>query len=128
MGYVVNLEAKTLANENFREVLFTSSFGQLVVMKLLPGEEIGAEVHKLDQFIRLESGTAKAILDAEEFELSDGWAVVIPAGTNHNIINTSATEPAKLYTIYMPPEHRDGTIHATKTDAVADDQDHYQAA
>lgn len=125
-GYVVELEKKTLANENFREVLYTSTHGQLVVMSLLPNEEIGAEVHHLDQFIRIEKGEVKVILDNEESILTDGGAVIIPAGTNHNIINTSATEQVKLYTLYMPPEHRDGTIHKTKAEAQADEADHFQ--
>lgn len=128
MGYAIDLEAKTKQNENFREVLYTSKFGQLVVMHLLPNEEIGMEVHKLDQFIRVEAGEALAVLDGVETKLSDGWAVVIPAGTQHNIINTSAENPVKLYTIYMPPEHKDGTIHKTKEDALLDEQDHYQEA
>lgn len=126
MGYAINLEAKTLENEYFREVLYTAEHCQLVVMHLLPSEEIGEEMHHLDQFIRLESGEALAILDGQETKLSDGWAVVIPAGTKHNIINTSAENPVKLYTIYTPPEHKDGTIHKTKAEAMADEHDHFQ--
>lgn len=124
MGYVVNLESKTLENVNFREVLFTAKHCQLVVMSIPVGEDIGEEVHTLDQFIRVEAGTAKAILDGVETDLSDGWAVVVPAGAKHNIINTG-TDILKLYTVYSPPEHRDGTIHATKADAMADENDHY---
>lgn len=124
MGYVVNLESKTLENVNFREVLFTAKNCQLVVMSIPVGEDIGEEVHTLDQFIRVEAGTAKAILDGVETDLFDGWAVVVPAGAKHNIINTG-TDILKLYTVYSPPEHRDGTIHATKADAIADENDHY---
>lgn len=127
MGYVTNIEKDTLENDNFRKVLFTAKHSQLVLMHLQPGEEIGAEVHELDQFIRVEAGTGKTIMDGNETEIADGSAIVIPAGTNHNIVNTSQTEPMKLYTIYSPPEHRDGTVHKTKADAIADTEDHYQA-
>lgn len=117
-GYIVNIEEKTLENEYFREVLFTSVHSQLVVMALAPGEEIGMEVHpEHDQFIRFESGQGLVIMDGEESAVSDGFAVVIPAGTMHNVINTS-TEVMKLYTIYSPPEHPEGTIHKTKADAL----------
>lgn len=124
-GYIVNIEEKTKVNEYFREVLFTAKNCQLVVMSLKPGEEIGEEVHTLDQFLRIESGEGKAILDGQETAISDGSAIVVPAGTKHNFINTSSTEPLKLYTIYAPPEHRDGTIHKTKEEALADTKDHY---
>ncbi len=117
-GYIVDLEQKTLSNESFREVLYTAKNSQLVVMTIQPGEDIGVETHEgHDQFIRVEAGTAKALLDGEEHELTDGFAVVIPAGTEHNIINTG-TDKLKLYTLYTPPEHPDGTIHATKSDAL----------
>ncbi len=117
-GYIVDLEKKTLSNENFREVLYTAKNSQLVVMTIQPGEDIGVETHEgHDQFIRVEAGTAKALLSGEEHELTDGFAVVIPAGTEHNIINTG-TDKLKLYTLYTPPEHPDGTIHATKSDAL----------
>lgn len=124
-GYVANIEKETEANENFRKVLYTAKFSQLVVMALEPLEEIGEEVHTLDQFIRVEKGTGKAVLDGAEHELADGSAIVIPAGTKHNVINTSETEPMKLYTIYSPPEHRDGVVHATKDDALADKTDEF---
>jgi len=91
-------------------------------MSLLPMEEIGEEVHGLDQFLRIESGTGKAVLDGVEHAIADGSAVVVPAGTRHNIINTSATDPMKLYTVYSPPDHIDGVIHATKADAIANDK------
>ncbi|HUD20949.1 MAG TPA: cupin domain-containing protein [Candidatus Saccharimonadales bacterium] len=126
-GYVVFIERETMENANFRKVLFTAKHSQLVLMSLRPGEEIGAEVHHLDQFIRVESGEGKAILDGEEHVLNDGTAVVVPEGVKHNIINTSTTEPMKLYTVYSPPEHRDGVVHETKEAALKDEQDHYQA-
>jgi mannose-6-phosphate isomerase-like protein (cupin superfamily) len=119
-GFSVNLEQKTQDNQFFREVLFTAPHSQLVVMSLLPNEEIGMEVHPaVDQFIRVEKGSAKAILDGAEHVLADGYAVVIPAGTNHNVINTSATDQLKLYTVYTPANHPEGTIHKTKAEAMA---------
>lgn len=122
-GYVVNIEEKTEENKSFREVLFTAPHSQLVIMTLQPGEDIGVEIHTVDQFIRIEEGEGKVILDGEETEISDGSAIVIPAGTEHNIVNTSASEKMHLYTIYSPPEHRDGTIHTTKAEALADTED-----
>jgi mannose-6-phosphate isomerase-like protein (cupin superfamily) len=124
-GYVVNIENATKENENFRKVLYTAKNSQLVVMSLAPGEEIGEEVHTLDQFIRIEKGKGKAVLDGTEHEIEDNWAVVIPAGVRHNVINTSDYLPMKLYTIYSPPEHRDGVVHATKEDAMADTTDEF---
>ena len=124
-GYIANIEEKTGANDYFREVLFTASHCQLVVMALKPSEDIGEEVHDtVDQFLRVESGEGKAILNDEETIISDGFAIVVPAGTKHNIVNTSATAPLKLYTLYAPAEHRDGTIHQTKAEALADTEDH----
>ncbi|MDD5147326.1 MAG: cupin domain-containing protein [Candidatus Daviesbacteria bacterium] len=124
-GYIINIEEKTLQNDYFREVLFTAPHSQLVVMSLLPGEEIGMEVHEtVDQFLRIEEGEGKAILDGEEHPISDGFAVVVPAGTQHNIVNTSADKKLKLYTIYSPAEHRDKTVHKTKQEALADTKDH----
>lgn len=124
-GYILNIEEKTLQNENFREVLYTAQHSQLVLMSLLPNEEIGMEVHEIvDQFIRVESGTGKAILNGEEHELSDGSAIVVPAGTKHNVINTSTDKKMKLYTVYSPAHHKDGTIHKTKEEAETDSQDH----
>ncbi len=116
-GYVTNIEKETLENENFRKVLYTANYSQLVVMSLKPQEEIGEEVHGLDQFIRIEKGQGKAVLNDQEYDIEDDFAIVIPAGTKHNIINTSEEEEMKLYTIYSPPEHQDGTIHPTKADA-----------
>ncbi|MCK9496634.1 MAG: cupin domain-containing protein [Dehalococcoidia bacterium] len=125
-GYVTNIETKTLENEYFREVLFTAERIQLVVMALQPGEEIGAEVHDdVDQFIRVEAGTGKAILDGEEHELVDGSIVVIPAGTHHNVVNSSDSQALKLYTIYSPPEHPDGTINKDKAAADAYEAEHH---
>lgn len=114
-GYIVNIEQETLNNSDYRRVLYTAKNSQLVVMNIQPGDEIGMEVHELDQFIRLEAGKAKAILDGVEHEISDDFAVVIPAGTEHNIINTGDTE-LKLYSVYSPPEHMIGTVHTTKSE------------
>jgi mannose-6-phosphate isomerase-like protein (cupin superfamily) len=126
-GYVINIEKKSLENEYFREVLFTAPHSQLVVMSLGPGEEIGLETHPdRDQFIRVESGAGKALLNGEESKLLDGSAVVVPAGTEHNIINTSETDALKLYTIYSPPEHKQGTIHKNKAEAVASEEEHHR--
>ncbi len=126
-GYVTNIETKTLENEFFREVLFTAERIQLVVMALQPGEEIGEEVHDdVDQFIRVEAGEGKTVLDGEESALGDGSIVVIPAGTRHNVINTSTTQALKLYTIYSPPEHPDGTINRDKAEALAYEAAHHQ--
>ena len=126
-GFVANIEKETLENENFRKVLYTSKNGQVVVMTLTPSEEIGMEVHEIsDQFFRIESGEGKVIIDGEEAIVSDGFAFVVPAGSQHNVINTSSEKPLKLYTIYMPPHHRDGVIHATKADAEADTTDVYE--
>jgi mannose-6-phosphate isomerase-like protein (cupin superfamily) len=120
-GYLTNIEKKTLDNTKFREVLFTGPHAQLVIMALKPGEEIGLETHEgVDQFIRVEAGRGMAFLDEKTQPLEDGSAVVIPAGTRHNIVNTSKNEPLKLYTIYSPPQHPDGTTHVTKADAEAD--------
>lgn len=124
-GYVVNIEEKTLANDYFREVLFTGPYSQLVVMSLLPNEEIGMEVHpNVDQFFRIEAGVGKVIMNGEEHVISDGTAIVVPAGTEHNIINTSGSGELRLYTIYTPPNHKDKTIHKTKAEAEADTEDH----
>lgn len=117
-GFSVNIEAKTKQNPHYREVLYTAPHSQLVVMTLQPGEEIGTETHaEGDQFIRVESGEGEAIVGGERHRLSDGVAVVIPAGAEHNVVNTSTTEPLRLYTIYSPPEHPHGTIHRTKKEA-----------
>ncbi len=125
-GYNVDIETRTLENDNFREVLFTGPHSQLVVMTLQPGEEIGTETHDdRDQFIRVEAGTGEAILDGERHPLQDGSAVVVPAGTEHNVVNTSPAEPLRLYTIYTPPEHPDGTVHRTKQEADEYERTHH---
>ena len=124
-GFVTNIEEKTLQNEHFREVLYTAAHSQLVVMSLLPSEEIGMETHNdVDQFIRIEKGTGQAILNGEMTDIKEGSAIVVPAGVIHNIINISPDQKMKLYTIYSPAHHKDGTIHATKGDAQEDEEDH----
>ena len=124
-GYIKNIEEETLKNENFRTVLYTAKSSQLVVMSLKPNEDIGEEVHELDQFIRIEEGDGVAILDGIEHEVHDDYAIVVPAGARHNVINKSAEKAMKIYTIYSPPEHKDGTIHITKEDAMKDEGDHF---
>ncbi len=124
-GFVTNIEQASIENEHFRKVLYTGQHVQLVLMSLAPGEEIGAEVHHLDQFIRVEAGEGQAILDGVTHELKDGSAIVVPKGAMHNIVNTSSDQPMKLYTIYAPPNHKDGTIHVTKADAEADEGEHF---
>ena len=121
-GYVANIEKLSLENEYFRQVLYTAKNCQLVVMSLAPSEDIGAEVHQLDQFIRCESGVGKAVLDDVEYGISDGFVVVVPAGAQHNITNTSSNKPLKLYTLYSPPNHKDGIVHRTKAEAEADEE------
>jgi len=118
-GYVGNIEKQTETNEYFRQVVYTGTYQQLVVMCLKPGEEIGTEVHdKVDQFFRIEIGAAKFVFnETEEHVVKAGEAVVVPAGTKHNVLNASTTESLKLYTIYAPPNHPDGTVHKTKADA-----------
>jgi len=117
-GYCVNIEKDTIENSNFRKVLYTGKHSQLVLMSLLPNEEIGMEVHPdNDQFFRFEQGKGKCIIDGNEYELENGVAVVVPAGAQHNIINTSDTEELKLYTIYSPAHHKDGIVRATKAEA-----------
>jgi mannose-6-phosphate isomerase-like protein (cupin superfamily) len=119
-GYVTNIEKDTLANEDFRRVLLTGPHTQLVLMTLQPGEDIGVETHDdVDQFIRVESGEGEAVLNGKHHQLGDGSAVVIPASVEHNIINTSSGVPLKLYTLYSPPQHEDGTVHRTKREAEA---------
>jgi len=123
-GFNTNIEKETLANENFRQVLYTSAHSQLVLMSLNPGEEIGMEVHpENDQFFRFEKGEGKCIIDGNEYAVRDGSAIIVPAGAQHNVINTSTTEKLKLYTIYSPAHHRDGVLHKTKIEAEADDEE-----
>ncbi|HTO99832.1 MAG TPA: cupin domain-containing protein [Anaerolineales bacterium] len=126
-GYFGPIEEQTLENINFRKVLFTGRFCQLVVMCLQPGEEIGNEVHEqVDQFFRVEEGEARFILKGTEQHLVPaGEAAIVPAGTYHNVINASTTHPLRLYTIYSPPNHPDGTIHKTRAEAqLAEEQEH----
>lgn len=118
-GYCANIEELTLANSYFRQVLFTAPHSQLVLMALQPGEEIGMEVHNdHDQFFRFEQGSGEVVIDGETHRVSDGFAVVVPAGAMHNVVNTG-DGVMKLYTIYSPAEHKDGTVHKTKADALA---------
>jgi len=118
-GYINNIEKLSLENDNFRRVLYTDKNSQLVVMSLLPKEEIGEEIHDVDQFLRVEKGNGKAILNDISQDIEDGSAIIVPAGTKHNLINTGDT-PMKLYTLYTPPHHRDGVVHKTKVDAESD--------
>jgi mannose-6-phosphate isomerase-like protein (cupin superfamily) len=120
-GFVKNIEDLTFKNENFRQVLYTARNCQLVIMALKPKEDIGMEVHELDQFFRVEEGKGEAILDGVHTPISAGFAVLVPAGTNHNIINTGSV-PLKLYTLYSPPNHRDGVVHFTRADALKDNE------
>ena len=124
-GYVTNIEKLSLENDNFRKVLYTDKNSQLVIMSLLSGEEIGEEVHEdVDQFLRVEKGAGVAILSGITHDLVDGSVVIVPAVTKHNLINTGA-DAMKLYTLYMPPHHKDGVTHATKADADADTTDEF---
>ena len=119
-GYIVQIEDATRDNQHYRRVLFTAKHSQLVLVNLKPGEEIGEEVHGMDQFIRFEEGEGTVVLDGEKHAVSDGFAVVIPAGTRHNVVNSGKTAPLKLYSLYSPPEHTDGIVHKTKQEADAD--------
>jgi mannose-6-phosphate isomerase-like protein (cupin superfamily) len=124
-GFIENIEKLSLSNNYFREVLFTGQHSQLVVMSLEPKEDIGMEVHQIvDQFLRVEKGEGTVLIDNIERKIKDGDAIIIPAGTEHNIINTSNTEKLKLYTLYSPPHHKDNTVHKTKAEALKDESDH----
>ena len=119
-GFISNIEKDTLDNQNFRKVLYTAKHCQLVLMKLSPSEEIGMEVHEdNDQFFRIEKGQGKCIIDGNEYDIADGTAIIVPAGARHNVINVSATDELKLYTIYSPAHHQDGIVMATKAEAEA---------
>jgi mannose-6-phosphate isomerase-like protein (cupin superfamily) len=120
-GYIANIEKLSLENENFRKVLYTDKQSQLVLMSLLPGEEIGEEVHDVDQFLRVEKGEGKAVMNGDAQDISDGSVILVPSGTKHNIIN-GTNGPMKLYTLYMPPHHRDGVVHKTKAEGEADSE------
>ncbi|OGE87864.1 MAG: cupin [Candidatus Doudnabacteria bacterium RIFCSPLOWO2_02_FULL_49_13] len=121
-GYKDNIERLTLANENFRQVLYTAKFSQLVLMSLKPGEEIGEEIHEGDQFFRLEKGQGRAAVAGASYDLAEGDVLIVPAGCKHNIINVSTTDFLKLYTLYSPPHHRDGVVHVTKQQAETDSE------
>ena len=124
-GFTTKLEKETLQNNSFRKVLYTAKYSQLVLMSLQPKEEIGMETHeKNDQFFRFESGQGKCIIDGNEYEVTAGDAVIVPAGAKHNVINTSDTGALKLYTIYSPPNHKDGVIRQTKKEAEAEEWRH----
>jgi len=123
-GYKQNIEDLTISNNNFREVVYTGENLQLVLMSLKPGEDIGSEVHEEnDQFFRIDKGNGKAVINETEYDISDGDAVVVPKGSEHNIINTSETEDLKFYTIYTPPHHKDAIVRATKTEAEENEED-----
>lgn len=123
-GFKSNIEKDTLDNNNFRKVLYTGQHSQLVVMSLLPGEEIGLETHdENDQFLRFEGGNGKCFIDGNEYEVADGDAIIVPAGAEHNVVNVSDSEKLKLYTIYSPPHHKDGIVRTTKAEAEANDEE-----
>jgi len=115
-GYLTNIEKETIDNTDYRRVLFTTNNSQLVLMNIEPGDEIGEEVHKLDQFIRFEAGEGRIVINGKESEVSDGFSITVPEGASHNVINTSKTKNLKLYAVYSPPNHKKGTVHHTKTD------------
>lgn len=119
-GYKDNIEKLTIENDNFRKVLYSGQYSQLVLMALKPGADIGLEVHEdTDQFFRFEKGEGKVVINDTEYIVGDGDSVVVPAGAEHNVINTSQTDSLKLYTIYSPAHHKDGIVRATKEDAIA---------
>jgi len=121
-GFKINIENATVANTNFRRVLYTGEKSQLVLMTLQPGEEIGLEIHEEnDQFFRFESGTGKVVINEETYEVGDGDAVIVPAGAQHNVVNLSDSETLNLYTLYSPPHHKDQTVHPTKAEEKEED-------
>jgi mannose-6-phosphate isomerase-like protein (cupin superfamily) len=123
-GFVENIEKSTIKNGNFRKVLYTGKHSQLVLMSLKPMEEIGMEVHSdNDQFFRVEKGQGKCIIDGNEYDIKDGTAIVVPAGSEHNVMNISDSEDLKLYTIYSPAHHKDGIVRVTKEEAMANEED-----
>jgi mannose-6-phosphate isomerase-like protein (cupin superfamily) len=120
-GYHGNIEEAAVANTYFRHVIYTAKDCQLVLMSLLPGEEIGMETHtEGDQFFRFERGTGKVMIDEAVYEVTDGDAIIVPMGARHNVVNTSSSEALKIYTIYAPPHHKDGIVRSTKAEAEAD--------
>lgn len=123
-GFNANIEKETVDNNNFRKVLYSAKHCQLVLMSLKPGEDIGLEVHQdNDQFFRFEKGEGKVIIDGNEYQVSDGSAIIVPSGAEHNVINTSKTEELKLYTIYSPAHHKDKIVRATKKEATENEAD-----
>lgn len=123
-GFNANIEKETLENSNFRKVLYTAKHCQLVLMSLKPGEDIGMEIHaENDQFFRFEQGQGKVFIDGNEYEVSDGSAIIVPSGAEHNVVNVSETEELKLYTIYSPAHHKDGIVRATKEEAEASEEE-----
>lgn len=123
-GFSANIEKETIENDNFRKVLYTGKNSQLVLMSLKPGEEIGMETHdENDQFFRCEEGEGKCVIDGSEYEIEDGSAIIVPAGAEHNVINTSEEEDLKLYTIYSPPHHKDGIVKVTKREAEENEEE-----
>lgn len=122
-GFVKDIEKLAVENGDFRRVLYTSGHCQLVLMSIVPGGEIGMEVHHLDQFFRVEEGSGEAILDGVRTPIGAGFAVLVPAGANHNIVNTGSV-PLRLYTLYAPPNHRDGVVHHTREQAEADSEEY----
>lgn len=121
-GFVVNIESETVKNKNFRKVLYTGKHSQLVLMSLKPKEEIGLEVHKtIDQFFRIDAGSGEIIINGVTHKIKDGFAFIVPAGAEHNVINTG-TKDLKLYSVYSPPNHKDKTIHKTKKDAIENEE------
>lgn len=121
-GYITNIEEDALSNSVFRRVLYTAKHTQLVLMTIKPGEEIGEEVHDVDQFFRVEGGEGKVILEDIAHSIKDGFAIVVPAGISHNIINTGEM-PLQLYTLYSPPHHKDGVVHETREEAEGDTEE-----
>ena len=122
-GYVINIEKETEKNTVFRHVLYTGKYSQLVLMSIKPGEEIGEETHKdVDQFFRFERGEGKVVIDGVEHRVKDGNGIIVPAGARHNVINTSKRATLRLYTIYSPPEHKDGVVRHTKGEAMASEE------
>ena len=120
-GFNTNIEKDALENKNFRKVLYTGKHSQLVLMSLKPDEEIGMEVHPdNDQFFRFEKGEGECVIDGNSYKVEDGSVIIVPAGAEHNVINTSGTDDLKLYTIYSPAHHKDGIVRATKEDAEKD--------
>lgn len=119
-GHVVDIEDETISNDNFRKVLYTGEHTQLVLMSIKPGEDIGSEVHHgIDQFFRIEEGEGEAIISGNVYKIEDGFSIIVPAGAEHNFVNTGKND-LKLYSLYSPPHHRDGVIHKTKADAIQD--------